>query len=580
MSAGANESTREGKPVVHQDDGSLSVPDVAGALSHLRAFYRDDSEITLAALPEGTTRVVAQRASGRSEGATVGAVARFDGLEPGTYAVQALDRGGRVLAEEFTTVGAHPGERPVHGFATSFTDDAVPEVLAWNRALRSTVVQAYDWMDSYTEPLGPGSGWKDPSHRSVSLTALRSLADGLRAAGAIAHAYAPIYAVGNAFADAHPEMLLYQSDGKAVRFLDQIVLANPANSQWQRHFVTSYGAAADAIGFTGFHVDTYGYPRLAFNASGEPVDMRAAYADFLRVLRAGRPNDLISFNQVDGVPSAAQLPTQPVFRYCEVWPPNDQWRHFEGLLDRSAGLSGRLGRSSRPEDAVRGSLACYPPVWGIDSPSGPVDAAARPDALRTVLCTEAIVTQLGASALILGDRSAALCDPYYPKHARLDPSEAETVLAWRRFALRCRDLFLDAEDTSWYEIGDENGTVAVESDVPVRPEPVGGALFARVAHAESWVAVGMVDLTGSANGRWSERTSRGRVRNATVRILVDHPELWIAEAAILGHGGGRFAEVVARDVPHRQGRALEVELPFVEGWSVLRVRRSGASGGT
>ena len=178
------------------------------------------------------------------------------------------DADGELLAEELTTVGAHQGERPVHGFATSFEDEDVPAVLEWHRALRSTVVQVYDWMASYTEPLGPESGWKDPSNRPVSLEALRALAAGLQALGAVAHAYAPVYAVGNAFAAEHPEMLMYQGDGQAIRFLDQIVLANPANVEWQRHFVAAYGSAADAMGFEGFHIDTYGYPRVAQDLDG------------------------------------------------------------------------------------------------------------------------------------------------------------------------------------------------------------------------------------------------------------------------------------------------------------------------
>ncbi len=151
----------------------------------------------------------------------------------------------------------------MHGFATSFRDEDIPAVLAWHRKLRTTVVQVYDWMASYTEPLGPSEGWNDPSNRPVSLQALRALAEGLGDLGAVAHAYAPIYAVGNGFAQAHPEMLMYHAEGKVIRFLDQIVLANPGNLEWQRHFVAAYGTAADAIGFGGFHVDTYGYPRIA-----------------------------------------------------------------------------------------------------------------------------------------------------------------------------------------------------------------------------------------------------------------------------------------------------------------------------
>ncbi|MFZ0170827.1 MAG: glycoside hydrolase family 66 protein [Acidimicrobiales bacterium] len=543
-------------------------------LDDVRAFYRTGDEIAIATLPLGTSRVVACRATAGAVEAELGGGARFTDLPSGTYVIEALDADGQVLAEELTTVAAHPGERPVHGFATSFQDGDVPAVLEWHRALRSTVVQVYDWMASYTEPLGPESGWKDPSNRPVSLKALRALAVGLHALGAVAHAYAPVYAVGNAFALEHPEMLMYQGDGHPIRFLDQIVLANPANVEWQRHFMTAYGSAADAIGFDGFHIDTYGYPRVAQDVDGNTIDLRVAYESFLGFVRAARPLDLVSFNQVNGAPSATSLPAGPGFRYCEVWPPNDCWRHLEALLDRSSGNAGLLARSPARDPLMRGSIACYPPVWGIDSASGPVEGAGREASLRTVLCTEAVATCLGASALIYGDQTAALCDPYYPKHARLTADEAATVVAWRHFALRCRDLFLEGEDTSWYEIDDENGAVSAIATAPVRPEPVGSALFARVVQADGRVTISVLDLTGSQNGRWSEPTPKGDVSSVTLKVLLDHPEHWRADAAVLGAGGDRFAPLVAREVPHRQGRALELEVPIVSGWSVVRVERS------
>ncbi len=546
-------------------------------LRDVRAFYRSGEEIVVAMLPAGTIRVQASRATGDVVEAQLEGDARFAQLPTGTYAIEAFDASGILLAEELTTVGAHPGERPVHGFATSFGDEDIPAVIEWHRALRSTVVQVYDWMASYTEPLGPEGGWEDPSHRPVSLQALRALATGLRELGAVMHAYAPVYAVGNQFALEHPEMLMYQGDGEAIRFLDQIVLANPANVEWQRHFVTTYGAAADAVGFDGFHIDTYGYPRIANDADGNPIDLRLAYESFLRFLRAARPSELISFNQVNGVPSATNLPGGPGFRYCEVWPPNDGWRHFEGLLDRTAGRAGLLGPEASRDELMRGSIACYPPVWGIDSPTGLVEGVAREASLRTDVSTEAIVTLLGASALIYGDKTAALCDPYYPKHSRLTEDEAVTVVAWRRFALRCRDLFLEGEDTSWYEIGDENGSVSVEALAPVRPEPVGGSVFARVFHAKGRVTVGVVDLTGSENGRWSEPTAKGSVSSVVIRVLLDHPEDWQVTAAVLGDQGDRFAPIPGKEVAHRQGRAVEVELPLVSGWSVLRLQMREAN---
>jgi len=210
----------------------------------------------------------------------------------------------------------------------------------------------------------------------------------------------------------------------------------------------------------------------------------------------------------------------------------------------------------------------YPPVWGDGTSATPC----RADALRTVVSCEAVLTLLGAGSLIFGDKMAVLRDAYYPKHELLEQAEAATVLAWRRFGLRCRDLFTEGEDTSWCEIGDDNGAVAVESaGTPVRPEPKGGGAFARVMHAPGRVSVGVLDLTGSRRGRWSEPTAPGRVTSVTVRILTGLPAQWSAVAAVLGADDDHFVEIAAREVPHRWGRALEVELPLVDGWSVLRL---------
>ena len=148
------------------DDGSQR-------FGELRAFHSTTEEIAFDDVPLRTARIRALLASGESFEAVHGDRWTLSNLRSGTYAVQAIDESGRLLAESITTIGAHPGERPVHGFATSFKVDDVASILKWHRSLRSTVVQVYDWMASYTEPLGPKSGWEDPSHRPVSFDALR-----------------------------------------------------------------------------------------------------------------------------------------------------------------------------------------------------------------------------------------------------------------------------------------------------------------------------------------------------------------------------------------------------------------------
>src|ERR1035438_5438372 len=89
-------------------------------LHDVRSFYRSGEEIVIAALPAGTSRGTASRASGRAVVARLDEAASFEELAGATYCIEAFDDAGALLGEELTTVGAHQGERPVHGFATSF----------------------------------------------------------------------------------------------------------------------------------------------------------------------------------------------------------------------------------------------------------------------------------------------------------------------------------------------------------------------------------------------------------------------------------------------------------------------------
>ena len=354
------------------------------------------------------------------------------------------------------------------------------------------VVQVYDWMETYSSPLASPGHYHDPLGRSIDRAALEELIAGIKQLGAVAQAYAPVCAADEAFASSHPQWLLYRNDGAPQSLGTLLQIMDPANRGWQQHWIESYSRALDALGFDGLHLDTYGYPRGAQNVEGEPVAVEAGYAEFVESVRTARPDDVISFNQVNGVPRGFDTPGSPSFRYSEVWAPNDRWRHLEGLLARSAGRAATTGDV----------LAIYPPVWSGD----------RTDALRTCVLSEAVVTTLGASTLQWGDADGVLRHPYYVDHETLSGDERAAALEWHRFALRCRDLWRTGGDTSWYELTDENAAVTVTSPVLSSPEPVGGGLFCRVRRDDDRVAVGLIDLTGSADGSWSSGTRRGTCR--------------------------------------------------------------------
>jgi dextranase len=520
----------------------------------LRTTYLAGDVVVVEDLPPGTLDVTVTTSWGDVIGAVVvDGVATVEGLPEGTHAFAAFSEDGQLLDEEFVGVRLTKGDDPVMGFVTSFDEASRESVLTWLRDLRCTVVQVYDWMETYTSPLASTSHYRDPLGRSIERAALEDLIEGIKDLGAVAQAYAPVCAADDAFASSHPQWLLFRNDGAPESLGTLLQIMNPANPGWQQHWIESYSRGLDALGFDGMHLDTYGYPRAALNVEGEPASVESGYAEFVASVRTARPDDVISFNQVNGVPRGFVTPTSPSFRYSEVWPPNDRWRHLEGLLARSAGNAATTGDV----------LAIYPPVWLGD----------RADALRTCVLSEAVVTTLGASTLQWGDADGVLRHPYYVDHEALSGDERATALEWHRFALRCRDLWTTGKDTSWYELTDENAAVIVTSSVLASPEPLGGGLFCRVRRGDDRVAVALVDLTGSADGSWSSGSRRGTCRSAEVSILVDSPEEWCAQVAVLASNGGRFVDVATNATIHREGRAVTIAVPMETGWSVVRLRR-------
>src|SRR5664280_1051028 len=527
-------------------------------LSDLRTAYLAGNEVVIRDTPDGTASALVRTAFGRThDGIVTDNVVSFTNLPVGTHELEVRSKDGVLVADEIFSVVRHVGDDPVMGFVTTFDESARESVLEWLRDLRCTVVQVYDWMDSYSYPMPATNSYDDPLGRPIDRAALESLIQGIRELGAVAQAYAPVCAADQDLAEEHPQWRLYRSDGAPQSLGDLLQIMDPGNVEWQRHWLDQYVKAIDALGFNGLHLDTYGYPRMALGLGGDQVCVSTGYADFVKAVRSARPELVVSFNQVNGVPRGFEPPTSPGFRYAELWPPNDKWRHLEGLLQRSTGTRERQGDT----------LAIYPPVW----------AGERDSALRTCLLSQAVTTTLGASTLIWGDDDGVLCHPYYVNHEQLRGEERAKVLEWHGFGLRCRDLFKKGTDTSWYELSDENASVTVSWNGFSSPEPIAGSLYARVVRSEELVVVSLLDLSGSDNGSWTSLTGAGTCSQASVQILTDAPSHWLAEVAVLGRDGGRFTPLSTNLTSMREGSGVSCTVPLVGGWTVLRLVAKGVS---
>ena len=521
--------------------------------SDLRSCYLVDDEVTVSDIPSSTASALVRTAFATTqEGTLDDGVVGFSKLPIGTHSLEVRSRDGALIGEELFSITRHAGDDPVVGFVTTFDSSLRESVLAWLRDLRCTVVQVYDWMDSYSYPLPAARTYEDPLGRTIERVSLEKLIQGIREMGAIAQAYAPVSAADMDFAEEHPQWRLFRSDGTPQSLGNLLEIMDPGNIEWQHHWLDQYGGAIEELGFNGLHLDTYGYPRMALNSDSGLVSVNDGYASFVKAVRNTYPGVVVSFNQVNGVPRGFEPPALPGFRYMELWPPNDKWHHLEGLLQRSVGAGTRQGDT----------LAIYPPVWHGD----------RGSALRTAVLSQAVSTTLGANTLIWGDDDGVLCHPYYVDHEQLRGDERATALEWHRFGLRCRDLFKFGTDTSWYELSDENASVKVSWNGVTSPEPIGGALYVRVLRSDDFVVVSLLDLSGSDDGSWASPTAAGACTHASVEVLIDSPDRWRVETAVLGRDEGRFTPLATSVTSMREGRGISCVVPLVGGWTVLRMR--------
>jgi dextranase len=119
--------------------------------------------------------------------------------------------------------------------------------------------------------------------------------------------------------------------------------------------------------------------------------------------------------------------------YIEVWPPDESYNDLRRLIGAARRLSG----------GKQVILAAYL------APFAQADAATLPQAEAAALLATAAIAASGGSHLLLGERDGILCDPYYPKYARLRADFAARMQAYYDFLVRYEEWLIAPEIEDW-----------------------------------------------------------------------------------------------------------------------------------
>jgi dextranase len=476
----------------------------------------------------------------------------------GTVTVGQLPRGGYAVclhseagdAETALDVLDHAFERPRYGFLSDFSPDRddVTETVDDLRRLHLDVIQFYDWMYRHEELLGPEDEFTDALGRPTSHATTRALVDAGADAGALAMGYAAVYGVSNDYARDHEEELLLHDDGTAWMLGDFLHLVDPTPGRsWLARFGKQLTLARERMGFAGFHLDQYGWPKLAVRRDGTAVDLAETFPAMIGSIRQELPDAKLIFNNVNDFPTAATADAPQDAVYIEVWPPHDTYGDLANLIGRA-----RSDGHGKPV-----ILAAYLEPYA-DEPAPRADAAAQ--------LAFATIAAHGGHHLLCGERGGVLVDPYYPNYHRASDKSRAVLRRLFDAAVALGDLLYDDGPVvtgSWF--GGINEELVVGAPVPVSGRAEAGALWVIVRRGARGITIHLIDLTDQGDVDWNTgKTPLQERRDVQVAVSVPGtPSVAVATPV----AGGR----TRRAAHERDGDHVRIPVPPFRGWAVVVV---------
>ncbi|MEP6776254.1 MAG: glycoside hydrolase family 66 protein, partial [Chloroflexota bacterium] len=190
---------------------------------------------------------------------------------------------GRLLAEGSGALDVLErwSQAPRYGFLSDFAPEQegnVPGRVDSLRRYHLNVVQFYDWMWRHYALMPPTEEFTDALGRKLSLRTVRAAIEAVQEDGGAAMAYGAVYGAEPEYADQHTDLRLYDEAGQPISLAELFYIMNISpGSPWVDLIVAEFADAVRRMGFDGVHLDQYGFPKTAYSATGEVVDLSTAF---------------------------------------------------------------------------------------------------------------------------------------------------------------------------------------------------------------------------------------------------------------------------------------------------------------
>lgn len=487
----------------------------------------------------------------------------------GVFAEAVPDSACAACGETAFDIAAHWSEAPRYGFLSDFGPESGDGADAADFLLSRhlNVVQYYDWMYRHDRLLTEEEPFVDPLGRMVSLAAVRSRIDALRARGILSFAYAAVYGSLPDYAREHPDQVLYRSDGSPYSLGGYFhIMDISPDSEWTAHIVEQFREAVE-WGFDGLHLDQYGFPKRAVrhlkSGAAETVRLADLYPAFIAKVREKLPEAGLIFNNVSTYPvhRTAEAPQDAV--YIEVWDPVTRLRDVYDLV-----------RRTRRHTRKQVILAAYLPAFHPEHPAEPEQAECG----ATVAMASIFAS--GAYHLLLGEKGGMLADAYYPKHGTASGGFRERLRRYYDFIVMYRDLLFSPELDDWTDaftggINAELKFVCDGGDVRFSTDAETGTVWTLAKEKRDAYVIHLINLKGLDNDVWHAPKLRSPEPVTGLRLSVEVVDRIESVFAASPDGSSIRHLPLAYEWERREGedgRYVRMQLPRVDYWTVVCIR--------
>ena len=447
-----------------------------------------------------------------------------------------------------------PGRVVRYGFLSSFGQgDMEDRDVSAMAKYHINLVQFYDWSYRHDHLVAETDEYSDMMGKRNFLPCVRYKIDACHRRGMGTMAYGAVYAASGEFWEKHKNWGLYALPGKPLVFINTFYIMNIGKAcPWHDHIIHEYREAIGKAGFDGIHMDTYGYPKTALNASGEICDLKEQLPQLIEdtgaQLTAGGLKPRLIFNNVGAWPAEATMHTHQEAVYMEVWPPYERLYHLKELILKAL-------PAGKPV-----VLAAYIAPFRLES---------EERALNCALITSLVIAANGAAQIFLGEENGVLTQGYYADHSILTLWQSRKIRGFQDFFVRYQELLFDRilQDVTMTHCCWDNMEYSCDTPFSAYGEPE--KLWLIIRESADTKLVAMVNLCGNGEDYWN----RGKEKPTTLHGVTFHIQIisFVQNVffAAPDLDGGNALPLPFTVKETDRGRVLTVTVPRIEFGGLL-----------